>query len=289
MNQHTHKSQLQDFGTVSCTIATTSPAILASPQENRPGLVDEDMPSSDAQSTTSTSTKMDNLKSALHLNATGVRHLRNKQDQQALRCLTESLSLLKRNLSQSMGQGQDVMIAKLMSNPSQRLIDADFIPLEGLIDQDCFVYSDTVMFSTPNNFEDVQHLLHVYIAGIILNISLAYHRRAAVGSMPYLQKAMKMYEMVISLCSNEADEQGLALLFRLAATNNISQIRYTMFGCCSSQGEADLQSPATFEHLGSLWNLVEMSFLQGNIPLHVFDGLVFNILLSRYPSMAAAA
>jgi hypothetical protein len=122
--------------------------------------------------------------------------------------------------------------------------------------------------------------IHTYASVIILNIALAYHRQGISENPAWLRKAEKMYEMVGKLLGSSDTNQGTALLVKVAAINNLSQLRY---------GQGDFVfSRKGFQYLSSLLSYAGANLHQTKCQDHVYKGMLLNALLVA-PSDAAPA
>jgi hypothetical protein len=180
---------------------------------------------------------MSSLNQALRLNNDGVMLLLENRDQEAVTCLTQSLNMIKHNLLAN-PPSDDSSTSRSSSNPfnSKALnIHHTAHSLPNLHDSNFFIYSSLLAFSIETDFpSENSTIIHVYSAVIILNIALAYHRKGVLGgNKSCLAKAEKMYDMVAKLLSGCEDNQGIALVAKLASINNLFQLRY------KNQGDYD--------------------------------------------------
>jgi hypothetical protein len=114
-----------------------------------------------------------------------------------------------------------------------------------------------------------------------LNIALAYHRRGLSGNSASLFKAEKMYELVGKLLGNSDADQGTSLLVKIAAINNLSQLRHDQGDYASSQ--------KGFQYLGTLINYAGKQLHFTKCEEHVYNGMLLNALLVFPPYAAPAA
>ena len=169
--------------------------------------------------------------------------------------------------------------------------------------------------------DDSSNNLHLYSAIIILNIALAYHRQAMIASslsssshprrcsqqgttsrsaaaQEWRTRAEKMYDMVTMLLEDvDGDTFGThhdedivvatntttALLVKIAAVNNLSQLRREMGDYESSRDG--------FEYLGELIDFAEYH-LKTTLLWNQEDtimGMLLNVLLATSPEAAGAA
>jgi hypothetical protein len=176
-----------------------------------------------------------NLRNALRLNNEGIMLLLENRDQEALVSFTESLKQVKGLLAASEEDNTNGQTPAMSMNA---VIHHSTSMIPNLHDPSCFIYNSALMFSlldisdcTPSG-DDIQ----VHTSVIILNIALAFHRRGLTGNSAFLLKAEKMYEMVGKILGNSEDgDQGTALLVKIAAVNNLSQLRHGRGDYASSQ------------------------------------------------------
>jgi hypothetical protein len=222
---------------------------------------------------------MDSLKHALRLNNEGVRLLLANKDHESVSCFTQSLNLVKHALSTTNSDQQQ-------QPPSASIIHGSTYSIPNLYDTSCFIFGDAITFAEDNNDllqRSGEQDMHVYSAVIILNIAMAYHRQALLtGSAPCRFKAEKMYDMVTTLVANSEDNHGTSLLVKIAAINNLSQLRF-------DEGDYEA-SREGFEYLGALINYAE-AHLSSSLTSQedTFQGMVLNVLLVMAPETAAAA
>jgi hypothetical protein len=217
------------------------------------------------------------LAHALRLNNEGVMLLLENRDQEAVVTLTQSLNDVKGLLTSAREKSEGEP-----SLPSKTFIHHSTYTLPNLEDLNCFIYSDALMFSLtydsmPSSSEDI----HVFTSVIILNIALAYQRRGRAGNPGCLFKAEKMYEMVCKLLEGSEVNRGTALLVKLAAINNISQLRH-------DQGDYTFSSEG-FQYLGSLISFAGENLHHTKCEEHVYKGMLMNALLVAPPDAAPAA
>jgi hypothetical protein len=206
------------------------------------------------------------LRNALRLNNEGIMLLLENRDKEALATLTESLNQVKKLLTAS----EEVSTNGQTPMSMNAIIHHSTYTIPNLHDVNCFIYNSALMFSlldsdcTPCSRDDI----HVHTSVIILNIALAFHRRGLSGnSACLLLKAEKMYEMVGELLGNSEGNQGTALLVKIAAINNLSQLRH-------DQGD--------YAFAGEQLHCTKCEE-------HVYKGMLLNALLVTPPDAAPAA
>jgi hypothetical protein len=150
-------------------------------------------------------------------------------------------------------------------------------PLPSLQDGDFFIYNHTISIASESPLTN--DMLPLYSACVILNMALAYHRRGKQAhSIPCLLKAEKMYATIEKLL-NGVNNNAAAEVLRIAATNNLSQIRYHKGDY--AQAREDVEYLAyLIRDVGSVRTLLSDEEL---------NGLLCNVLLFTPPDFAAAA
>jgi hypothetical protein len=167
---------------------------------------------------------MNCLNQALRQNNEGVKLLLENREQEAVTCLTQSLKMVKHLLANEPSDQ-----SRSSSNPFKTLnIQLTAHTLTNLQDCNCFIYSSLLAFSPLEEAGSVasEDTIQVYCAVIILNLSLAYHRKGLGGNEAILAKAEKMYDMVAKLLSGCEDNHVIVLVVKLASINNASQLRH---------------------------------------------------------------
>jgi len=224
---------------------------------------------------------MESLQCALRLNNEGVSLMEANKDQRAVQILTKSLNLVKAALAETVDEA-DIDPVAIFHNDTYRY---PLIP--DSIDNDItksFVYSNAVIFATENESPISAANIHCYSAVIILNIGLLYHRQGILGNPACFLKAKKMYEMIINFVGGKRYNQGTALLVKLAAVNNLSQVLWDYGAYESSQ--------KGFQFLASLIGLIGEGQPAGSlIDGEDARGMILNIFysLQSLPPAAAAA
>jgi hypothetical protein len=216
------------------------------------------------------------LAHALRLNNEGVVLLLEKRDQEAVVTLTQSLNQVK-GLLTSAPENSDGE----PSLPAKTFIHHSTYNLPNLQDLNCFIYSNALMFSLTSDSTPSSEDIHVFTSVIILNIALAYHRRGLARNPGCLFKAEKMYEMIGKLLGDSEVKRGTALLVKVAAINNLSQLRH-------DQGDFAFSSEG-FQYLGSLIDFAGENLYHTKCEEHVYKGMLLNALLVAPPDVAPAA
>jgi hypothetical protein len=225
---------------------------------------------------------MNSLKQeALRLNNEGVMLLLlENREQQAVTCLTQALNMVKDLLAKPSDDNRS------SSNPFNKALNIQLTAhsLPNLQDSYCFICCSLLAFSLEEAEETFpsEATLQVYSAVIILNIALAYHRKGVSGNAACLAKAGKMYGVVTNLLSGCENNQGIALVAKLASINNLSQLRH-------SQGDYNF-SQEGFQYLGDLINVAGENLERLSVcNAQMYKGMLLNILCVAPPDAAPAA
>jgi hypothetical protein len=218
---------------------------------------------------------------ALRLNNEGVMLLQlENREQQAMTCLTQSLNMVKHLLAKTTSDD-----STSSSNPLNKALNIQPTAhsLPNLEDCKSFIYCSLLVFSL-DEAETVpsEDTLQVYSAVIILNIALAYHRKGVSGNEACLAKAEKLYVMVTKLLSGCENNQGIALVAKLASINNLSLLRH-------SQGDYNF-SQEGFQYLGDLMDVAGENLTRSSLcSAQMYQGMLLNILCVIPPDAAPAA
>jgi hypothetical protein len=106
------------------------------------------------------------------------------------------------------------------------LINATFVPIPWLESDDFYLYNNAIVISSLTSLPCIEAVGPLYMAIVILNLALLYHRQGRIGRKPIcLHKAEKMYDMVIKLISNTSFQDGTSTVVKSAALNNLALIR----------------------------------------------------------------
>ena len=117
--------------------------------------------------------------------------------------------------------------------------------------------------------------MNIYTGAVVFNLALAYH---AKGSAACIAKAEKLYAMVISLLDNTVLNMHTAVMVKLAAISNLSQIQCALGNYRHMQ--EDLSKVSLFFQDSSCQSVLEEPAIQA---------LLMNVLLLRVPTIAPAA
>jgi hypothetical protein len=223
---------------------------------------------------------MNCLNQALRQNNEGVKLLLENREQDAVTCLTQSLKMVKHLLANEPSDQ-----SRSSSNPFKTLnIQLTAHTLTNLQDCNCFIYSSLLAFSPLEEAGSVpsEDTIQVYCAVIILNLSLAYHRKGLGGNEACLAKAEKMYDMVTKLLSGCEDNHVIVLVVKLASINNVSQLRH-------NHGDYSF-SQEGFRYLGYLIHFAGQNLESSSLcSTQMYQGMLLNVLCLAPPDAASAA
>jgi hypothetical protein len=109
---------------------------------------------------------------------------------------------------------------------STALINATFVPIPWLESDDFYLFNDAIVISSLTTLPCIEAVAPLYMAIVILNLALLYHRQGRVGRKPIcLHKAEKMYDMVLKLIGDAAFRDGTSMVVKSAALNNLALLR----------------------------------------------------------------
>jgi tetratricopeptide (TPR) repeat protein len=241
---------------------------------------------------------MEAIDSAISLNNDGVSLLVAGDDQAAAVALSHALSLVKGLLSLSLTRSCDLRgpsLASFGSSNDNKLPSCSSTmevceehkhelihskkPLPCLQDVNFFIYNHTMSISSDSPLTN--EMLPIYSACAILNLALAYHRRGKQAhSIPCMLKAEKMYATIEKLLKNDGmNSNATATVLRIAAANNLSQIRF-------QRGEYERAREDT-EFLAYL--IRDVGKVRALLSDEELNGLLCNVVLFARPNFAAAA
>jgi hypothetical protein len=233
---------------------------------------------------------MEAINSAIRLNNEGVSLLVAGDDQAAAVALSRALSLVKGLLSMtpscdlrgslpaSFGSSNDNTLSSC-SSTMEVCEHHSRKPLPCLQDiSNFFIYNHTMSISSDSPLTN--EMLPIYSACAILNLALAYHRRGKQAhSIPCMLKAEKMYATIEKLLKNGMNNNATATVLRIAATNNLSQIRF-------QRGEYE-RAREGIEFLAYL--IRDVGSVRALLSDEELNGLLCNVVLFTRPDSAAAA
>jgi hypothetical protein len=214
----------------------------------------------------------DSLDQAILLNNQGMSYALADNDEQAVYCFSKALTIFKTLVFQE--DDEDALHSSAILHEGTHQLpqfqESNFFLFNGIIS---FTRCDESCSSPADN--------HIYCAGIILNIALLYHRQAILGQNPEAMiKAQHFYDIVTKVVSSQSENQSTGLMVKLAAINNLSQIRL-------EQGDVDTAE----EGFQTLAWLVSCTELEHSVLFSTqeLEGMLLNVLMSDRQRVAPAA
>jgi hypothetical protein len=207
---------------------------------------------------------------ATQLNNEGVTALLEGESQAAIDAMTESIKLMKQELSKTTEDSKSDCSATASEQEEVRSVE---IPQTDSFDT--IVFNQAIIIPSDEEQSDID--IHVYSAAVIFNLALAHHHQASKGDTDCMAKAEKLYAMVLKLIDDGACHMRIAVVVKLASMNNLSQIRY-----------------AKGEYENALEGLNQLSSYLRRTNQALFEepqvqGLLMNALLLKAPKVAPAA
>jgi hypothetical protein len=220
---------------------------------------------------------MDIFAQAARLNNQGVTALLEGDNKAAVAALTRSIKIMKQELSKPT---ENVDLTK-SAHCSSDDCEHSTVELPGFQGgQDSYIFADAIKI--PEHAGDQTVIdIQIYSAAVIFNLALAVHREGnTIDNASPMAKAQKLYSMVLKVLNNQYMNNRVAIVVKLAAINNLSQIR---FDC----GEYELAR----EGLDHLSTFMRTSDSTNNAMLEEpeMQGLLMNVLLMKAPVIAPAA
>jgi hypothetical protein len=152
------------------------------------------------------------------------------------------------------------------------------LPLPNMSDSQCYVYKNVLRISFDKLPLHVEQATQVCSAVYIFNMALVHHRQGLRQNQKCSERAISLYNMVIRLL-RFSDLRGPAGVVKLAAINNLSQLRH-------DQGNYALAREG-LNHLSSIVQAGSASLLQ--LSDTELNGVIMNLVFLKPPRVAAAA
>ena len=239
---------------------------------------------------------------AAALNNRGVTALRSGDYAIATSSMGQAVQLLQTELVSSRSPSSSYDDMDTGDSSSMKVDDSSSMVAQRYLTQKvsipCFDTDDTgvpfqqavfipVDISSPSEID-----LTIYSAVVIFNLALAFHvQSTGEGSfmkdvMLLINKADKLYSMVLKLVDEKTMVNHTALIVKLACVNNLSQLRYHMM----MDDEDDAETISSREGLKQIshWFMRQPShqvFLEDS----EIQSLFVNALLLKPPTVARAA
>jgi hypothetical protein len=212
---------------------------------------------------------------AARLNNQGVTALLEGGDKAAVAALTESIKMMKQELSRPPSNSDMKKSATLSDDWCEHSI-VELPHFQRA--QESYLF--TAAISIPENGDQSEVDTQIYSAVVIFNLALAVHRGDMNGKIESMAKAQKLYTMVLKVLNKNQCMSRVAVIVKLASINNLSQIR---FDC----GEYELAR----EGLDHLSVFMRASGNTNNAMLEEpeIQCLLMNVLLLKAPVIAPAA
>lgn len=207
----------------------------------------------------------------------------NGEDDRAIGCFSRSLVMFKQLISAADDDSMNTDSA-LPSTPSE--LHSSTHPLPQLKDSGFFLFNNVISLAQASTIRPEDN--HIYCSVIILNLAVLHHQIAIGGASlarreDALRKAERFYDMVTTILSNEQyanDSQPTGLLARLAALNNLANIRMEK-GDFGASGHC-------FQMLAWLVSLTQVD--QSTLfEEQEMEGMMLNVLMANRQSVAPAA
>ena len=215
---------------------------------------------------------MNLFQEAAQLNNAGIDALINGDSSSAIQSMTKAIKTMKAQLAQSSTPNQ-----KYDSSTAKASMDTHMVEVP-MASSDHIVVNQVVQIPIESTQEISDFDMHVYSGAIIFNLALAHHFRSSSGNTSCMNKAEKLYSMVLKLLDNASLNVHTALMVKLACINNLSQIRYF-------KGDYDNAR----EGLSEVSHFMRHSPNKAIFEEQEIQGLLMNILLLKAPQVAPAA
>jgi hypothetical protein len=221
--------------------------------------------------------KMDLFAQAARLNNQGVAALLEGDDKAAAATLTQSIKIMKQELSKVTAFDDMTKSAPFSSDDCGHSTTVELPGFHGA--QDSYIFTDAI--NIPEHGDQTVVDLQIYSAAVIFNLALAVHREGnTIGNALSMAKAQKLYLMVLKVLNNQYMNNRVAVIVKLAAINNLSQVR---FDC----GEYELAREG-LHHLSAFMR-TSGNTSDAMLEEPKIQGLLMNVLLLKAPFIAPAA
>jgi hypothetical protein len=223
---------------------------------------------------------MDIFAQAARLNNQGVTALLEGDDKAAVAALTQSITIMKQELSK-VTENDDMTKSAPFSSDDDREDSTTTVKLPGFHGaQDSYIFADAI--NIPEHGDQTVLDIQIYSAAVIFNLALVAHREGntILGNASSRAKAQKLYLMVLKVLNNQYMNNRVAVIVKLAAINNLSQIR---FDC----GEYELAREG-LTHL-SIFMQTSGNTSDAMLEEPKIQGILMNVLLLKAPVIAPAA
>ena len=221
---------------------------------------------------------MNTFAQAARLNNQGVAALLEGKDMAAVAALTRSIKMMKKEifLKPASSAHSDIMKKSATLSDDCEYSAVELPGFQGAKES----YLFTGAIAIPENGDQSESNTQIYSAVVVFNLALAVHREGKNGKIESMAKAQKLYTVILEVLNNQCMNR-VAVIVKLAAINNLSQIR---FDC----GEYYELAREGLDHLSAFMRA------GGNTNRAVLEkpeiqGLLMNVLLLKEPVFAPAA
>jgi len=155
---------------------------------------------------------------------------------------------------------------------------------------DFFIYTKPIYFTTSLSINELYCHLHVHCAVVLFNMALAHHqksRTACRNSQTLVERALQLYSMSLNLIhndytDNDGPDVGISMVVKLAALNNRSELHFEM----GNYVDARLGLDRISLHL-----LCDRRYSEilARLDDKALEGILLNILLFQPHTVAPAA
>jgi hypothetical protein len=170
---------------------------------------------------------MDIWKAVVELNNARVALLLQNKDREALPLFTESLYLIKTILN-AQQRGPESNAPTMQRSRQHAATHA----LDNLQHEHWFLWNEVFTISDPAGATEKCLTLEsewkilLCASMIIVNVALIHHRQSRLGKRSCLAKAETMHKTVATLLGCASQNQGTAVIVKLATLNNLSLIHH---------------------------------------------------------------
>jgi hypothetical protein len=211
----------------------------------------------------------------IQLNNEAVSHVLTDNDEQAISCFLKALGMLRKLIIEEQGGEDDV-------SPSQTILHSSTHSLSHFQENSFFLFNCIICFKKQRWCDEAPPRTadyHIYRATTSLNIAILYHRQALLGQQDCIFKAEKFYTMVMKIAGKCDTNQGTELVVKLAALNNLSEIRLEKGDFVSSE-----KGFQTLAWLVSSTKVKRSSLLN----IYVVEGMLLNALMVHQQTLLVA-
>lgn len=220
---------------------------------------------------------------AAHLNNQAVVALTQGDDLFAIQSMTEAIKLMKQELASRQQQNsEETDEDKLLVNDMNSLALGSELKTVEIPDICCCaddhheIFNQAIHVPCTGSESDID--VHVYSGAVVFNLALAHHKQALRDSNRHLeQKAIKLYGMVLRFIDDTLVDLPTALMVKLAAINNLTQLQFANGGY--EEARQGLEQVSGFVKYASGEVLAQPKV----------QGLLMNVLMIRQTSKVAAA